>query len=216
MQKTRSIAQIYLRQTSFSKWDIIFALAVVLSVVLFFISLWFAIPLLASVICLLLSRSTHVSDKDYEQLLSHLLAFNAVREERQDGYEELYQFFVIGYHEKTSFVDFYIQGYDLGKGLVRCGDDKNLRSGFYRLTHLHFTDTHCILYTCEANMIDNTVTAERRIVPRTADYKITPKTVYYRGGQKNIYYLTLPYCPPIPVHGDNTELEEILSYFKDI
>ena len=214
MKKTTSLAEIYLHQTTFSTWDLLAIAATVVSAIIFFINPWFCIPLLASVICFLLSRSSHISDREYEKLLSHVFAFNTVREERQDGYETLYKFYEQGYLEKTTFVDFYLQGYDLGHGTVRCGDDKELRSGYYRLSHLQFTETHCKLYTCEADVVAATVTADRRIIAREESVTITKREISFRGGKKTVYYLNLPYCPPIPVQPDSAEMDEILSYFK--
>ncbi|MBE6579983.1 MAG: hypothetical protein E7650_00015 [Ruminococcaceae bacterium] len=214
MKKTTSIAQIYLHQASFSVTDILTLGAMVISAVIFFINPWFCIPLLASFICFLLSRSAHVSDREYEKLLSHVLAFNAVREERQDGYETLYKFYEQGYLEKTGLTDFYLQGYDLGKGTVRCGDDKTLRSGFYRLSHLQFTDTHCKLYTCEADVVAGTVSADRRIVALNETPEITEREITYNGSKKKIFYLIFPYCQPIPVQPDSAEMDEIVSFFK--
>ncbi|MBE6605294.1 MAG: hypothetical protein E7639_06300 [Ruminococcaceae bacterium] len=214
MKKTTSIAQIYLNQTPFSITDLLATAAMIISAVIFFINPWFCIPLLASFIGLLLSRSAHVSDREYEKLLSHVLAFNTVREERQEGFEALYRFYEQGYLEKTGFTDFYLQGYDLGKGTVRCGDDKELRSGFYRLSHLQFTDTHCKLYTCEADVIAGTVCAERRIVALGEKPVITEQEITHSRGKKKIFYLVFPHCPPIPVQPDSAEMDEILSFFK--
>lgn len=215
MQKTRSIAKIYLHQSSFSLWDLLALGVIVVSAVIFFINPLFCIPLLCGIVVFLLSRSAHVSDKEYEQLLSHIMAFNTVREERHEGFEEMYQFFIQGYLEKKTFVDFYLKGYDLGRGTVRCGDDKELRSGYYSLFHLCFTDTHCEFYILDVDIARNTVTDERFFIPRTSSYEITPKTVTYRGGKTTIHYLCFPECQPIPVHLNNTELEEILAFFTD-
>ena len=214
MKKTTSLAQIYLHQSSFSTTDLLAVAATVISAVVFFINPWFCIPLLASVIGFLLSRSAHISDREYEKLLSHVMAFNTVREERQEGFETLYKFYEQGYLEKTTFTDFYLQGYDLGKGKVRCGDDKDLRSGFYRLSHLHFTDTHCMLYTCEADVVAGKVVSDRRIVALDDEVTITEQEITCAGGKKKIFYLVFPYCPPIPIHPDNAETDEILSFFK--
>ena len=214
MKKTTSLAQIYLHQSTFSKTDLLSLAAMAVSAVIFFINPWFCIPLLASFIGFLLSRSAHISDREYEKLLAHVWAFNTVREERQEGFETLLKFFEQGYLKKDTLTDFYLQGYDLGKGTVRCGDDKDLRSGFYRLTHLQFTKTHCKLYTCEADVVAGTVSAERRIVAFDEKALIEPREITYKNGKKTVFYLVLPYCPAIPIHPDNAETDEILAFFK--
>ena len=203
---------------NFTALDVIALLGTVLSLIafIFWFSLWLSLPPLAFFMLFQISRSSHVSDKEYEQLLTHLLQFNKVREARSEGFEALLRFHEQGYLKKDvgeEFTDFYLKGYDLQKGLARQGEDGEPRSTVYRLTHLHFTETHCLYYTCEADLVGGAVTEDRRIVPLNEGASLTEVPVTLGKHRTTARYLTLPYCAPIPVGEQNAELEEILSHF---
>lgn len=220
MQKTpKTVAEAYLTQPRYTVLDVVSLLLTALSLVIFIIffpTLWLSLPPLGFFMLFLISRSGHVSDKEYDGLLSHLLAFNSVREARSEGYEALLRFYEQGYFKKDAreeFTDFYLGGYDLSKGMTRRGEDGEPRGTHYRLTHLHFTDTHCLYYTCEADLLAGTVSEDRRIVPLDEGATLTEKTATVSGRPLTLRYLALPYCAPIPVGEENAELEEILSHF---
>ena len=215
MKSEKYIGKIYLSQPPVSVTDVIFFLGALLSGLLFFLNPWFLISLLVFAVLLLLSRSAHVSDKEYVGLLTHVLAFNPVREAREEGYEQLFRFYQQGYLEKTTFLDFYLQDFDLGKGPVHRGDDKELRSGFYTLAHLSFTDTHCKIFVLEADIIGNKLTATRRAVHRSESPTVSTKQITYNTNKTvTVTYLNIPDCPPIPLHASSTQLDEILAFFE--
>lgn len=220
MQKSpETLAEVYMTRPRFTPLDVTALICTVLALicfVVFWFTLWLSLPVLAFFMLFLISYSDHVSDKDYEQALTHLLQFNTVREARSDGYEALLKFHEQGYLKKDfkeEFTDFYISGYDLCQGLAKFADDREPRSTVYRLTHLHFTKMHCLYHTCEADLIAGTVTEDRRIVPFDEGAEITAHTVTLGRHTVTARYLVLPYCAPIPVGEKNAELEEILSHF---
>ncbi len=221
MKKTpQTVTEVYMTRPKYTALDIIALIGTVLSLAPFvcFFTLWLSLPVLAFFMLFQISRSSHVSDKEYEQLLTHLLQFNKVREARSEGFEDLLRFHEQGYLKKDfkeEFTDFYLKGYDLTRGLVRQGEDGEPRSTVYRLTHLHFTETHCLYHTCEADLVLGVVTEDRRIVPLNEGAELTEVPVTLGKRRIAARYLALPYCAPIPVGEQNAELEEILSHFTN-
>jgi len=220
MQKNQTMAEVYMTRPTFTPLDIAALIGTVLSVILFLVfwfTLWLSLPVIVCFAAFLVSHSDHVSDKEYENALTHLLQFNTVRESRSKGYETLLRFRELGYLKKDfkeEHTDFYLSGYDLEKGPVRYGLDGVSRSTIYRLTHLHFTKTHCHYHTCEADMVTGTVTEERLVVPLDESAEITENILSIGGHRVTARYLALPHCTPIPVGEHNDELTEILSHFK--
>ena len=213
MKKPRSVAEDYLNGSAVSLFDVLFALAVIVSLVIFFINFWVFAPLLVSVVLLILSRSAHVSDKEYEKLLKHHLIFNSVRDARSEEYEKLFTFFEQGYVAEKALGEFYIGAYDLSVTPIRYGEDKEWRSALYHLSHLKFSEGRLDVYTILVNVVDGTVTAEQYALRLTTPHEVKPVTVNCRTGQKTVHFLTFPDCPQIPVTENSEELEAILSNF---
>lgn len=220
MQKNQTMAEVYMTRPVFTPLDIAALVGTALSIILFFVfwfTLWLSLPVIVCFAAFLVSHSDYVSDKEYERALTHLLQFNTVRESRSEGYEALLRFHEQGYLKKNfkeEFTDFYLSGYDLEKGPTRYGLDGVSRSTTYRLTHLHFTPTHCHYHTCEADMLTGTVTEERLIVPLNERAEITESILNLGVHRMTARYLILPHCKPMPVGEQNNELAEILSHFK--
>lgn len=220
MQKNQTMAEVYMTRPVFTPLDIAALIGTVLAIILFFVfwfTLWLSLPVIVCFATFLVSHSDYVSDKEYEHALTHLLQFNTVRESRSEGYEALLRFHEQGYLKKDfkqEYSDFYLSGYDLQKGLVRYGLDGVSRSTVYRLTHLHFTPTHCHYHTCEADMVTGTVTEQKLVVPLDECATITEKVLTVSGHRVTARSLALPHCPPVPVAEQNDELAEILSHFK--
>ncbi len=214
MKKTNSIAEIYLNGTAVSLFDILAFAAVIISLVIFFINFWIFAPLVVSLVLLVLSRSSHVSDKEFDKLLDHLLAFNAVREARSEEFEKLLSFHEQGYLVDKTLGEFYLGGFDLSKDPVRRGEDKEWRSPVYHLSHLKFSQGRLDVYTAEANVIEGTVTAEQYALRIPTEYEITKAAITCPTGQTLASFLTFPDCPPIPVTENSEELEAIFSYLE--
>ena len=214
MKKTDSIAEIYLSTTAISLLDILSFAAMIVSVVIFFINFWIFAPLVISVVLFTLSRSSHVSDKEFDKLLDHLLAFNPVREARSEEYEKLLAFHEQGYLANKALGEFYLGGFDLSKSPVRRGEDKEWRSALYHLSHLKFSEGRLDVYTVEADLIAGTVNAVQYALRLPAEHKITEATVTCPTGKKTVYHLVFPDCPPIPVTENSEELESLLSYLN--
>ena len=220
MQKNQTQAEVYMTRPVFTKMDIATLIGTVLSIILFFafwFTLWLSLPVIVCFAAFLISHSDYVSEREYEHALTHLLQFNTVREARSEGYEALLRFHEQGYLKKDfkeEFTDFYLSGYDLTKGLTRYGLDGMARSTTYRLTHLHFTPTHCHYHTCEADMMTGAVTEQKLVVPLDECATITEKVLNVSGHRVTARALSLPHCPPVPVAEENDELAAIISLFN--
>ena len=214
MKKTDSIAEAYLNGTAVSLFDILAFVAVIVSLVIFFINFWIFAPLVVSVVLLALSRSSHVSDKEFDKFLDHLLAFNPVREARSEEYEKLLSFHEQGYLADKTLGEFYLGGFDLSKSPVRRGEDKEWRAALYHLSHLKFSEGRLDVYTVLVNVVDGTVTAEQYALRLPTKHEITQATITCPTGQTIASFLTFPDCPQIPVTENSEELESLLSYLN--
>ena len=205
-----SSTQKYLKQPLFSKPDIVAGITLALSILLTLWKLWLFPTVLISAAVFIFLRSARVSDQEYEQMLKHLLLNNPLKEERNEQYEALVHDLV---YDHSALDDHVIRLYDIGADEVVRGSDRVIRSRFYYLISMTLSDTHCHIYGCRADMVEEQVTMFTYDLSKGDTLQIVQKPSPFSTGNKQLLYLKMPDDVLLPIQPDSVDLETLQNYF---